>query len=119
LAASNAGGEHAPCRGAADPDPNCPRGDGSLDVYGLDPATMTLFPAVSTFDLMSYCNPKWISACTYAALFNHFHPGPDLMTTINRSRLERLPPRLRMATIWPSPAASIRARCVVWNRSTE
>lgn len=74
--AHNIGREHAPCGSPANPDPNYPNADGSLDVYGLDPATMTLFPAATTFDLMSYCNPRWISEYNYSALFRHFHPGP-------------------------------------------
>ncbi len=71
---------------AARPDPNYPNADGSLDVYGLDPATLTLFPAATTFDLMSYCSSRWLSAYNYSALFDHFHPGPDLATVASVSR---------------------------------
>jgi len=84
--AHNIGRQHAPCGGPARPDPNYPNADGSLDVYGLDPATMTLFPAATTFDLMSYCSPRWLSAYNYSALFRHFHPGPDLATAASVSR---------------------------------
>lgn len=74
----NIGREHSPDGRAPDPDPNYPIDDGTLDVYGLDPATMELFPAATTYDLMAYTSPRWISAYTYGALFDHFHPGPGL-----------------------------------------
>ncbi|MGC8780437.1 MAG: DNRLRE domain-containing protein [Anaerolineae bacterium] len=84
--AHNIGREHAPCGNPANPDPNYPNPDASLDVYGLDPATMTLFPAATTFDLMSYCNPRWISEYNYSRLYDHFHPGPGAASSAAAAR---------------------------------
>ena len=89
--AHNIGRQHAPCGNPARPDANYPNADGSLDVYGLDPATMTLFPAATTFDLMTYCSPRWLSAYNYSALFNHFYAGADLATAASVSRFGAAP----------------------------
>jgi hypothetical protein len=64
----NLGMSHTPCGGAAGTDPNFPYPDGSIGQYGLDVTTGTLY-APSTKDVMSYCDPKWISDYTYKVLY--------------------------------------------------
>ena len=51
---------HAPCGGALGPDPNFPQDDGTIGNWGYDfRRERTLDP--DTYDLLSYCNPQWIS----------------------------------------------------------
>ncbi|MDE0249184.1 MAG: leucine-rich repeat domain-containing protein [Gammaproteobacteria bacterium] len=51
---------HAPCGGAGGPDRYYPYGSGNIGAWGYDPRIDELVaPAQS--DLMSYCDPQWIS----------------------------------------------------------
>ncbi|MCH9693202.1 MAG: hypothetical protein K0U72_01725 [Gammaproteobacteria bacterium] len=53
---------HAPCGGPRGPDPNFPYSDGSIGVWGHNVFTGDSFsPAGRVKDLMTYCNPVWIS----------------------------------------------------------
>ncbi len=58
----NLGLPHAPGCGAAGADPEFPTADGLLDQAGWDPNRGTLVATSSTYDLMSYCNPTFVSA---------------------------------------------------------
>jgi hypothetical protein len=58
----NLGLPHAPGCGAAGADPEFPTADGLLDQAGWDPNRGTLVAMSSTYDLMSYCNPTFVSA---------------------------------------------------------
>jgi len=51
---------HAPCGEAAGPDPSFPQRDGSIGAWGYDIETGSLVKP-TTKDLMSYCDPDWIS----------------------------------------------------------
>ena len=51
---------HAPCGGAAGPDPSYPETDGSIGAWGYDIRGGTLIRP-GRRDLMSYCEPPWIS----------------------------------------------------------
>ncbi len=57
--------EHAPGCGAGGPDPEYPYADGSVGVWGYDFLTETLVSA-GTSDLMTYCDPQWISEYSFA-----------------------------------------------------
>ena len=51
---------HSPCGGAFGPDPNYPYNDGSIGSWGYDfRSGMLVSP--TTADLMTYCEPQWIS----------------------------------------------------------
>lgn len=50
---------HAPCGGAAGPDPAFPESDGSIGAWGYDFRDGSLVPPWHK-DLMSYCGPTWI-----------------------------------------------------------
>ena len=52
---------HAPCGGASGPDPLFPYSDGSTGAWGYDFAARGTLVSPDTPDLMSYCNPDWIS----------------------------------------------------------
>lgn len=52
---------HAPCGGAGGPDPDYPQGDGSIGVWGYDFEEKVLYDPDVYKDVMTYCNPVWIS----------------------------------------------------------
>ena len=64
----NLGMGHTPC-GVSSSETSYPYGDGSIGQYGLDIYSGTLYAPTSK-DVMSYCNPKWISDYTYKVLYN-------------------------------------------------
>ena len=72
----NWGRSHAPC-GVSPADPAYPYADAATGVYGMDVATATLKPP-TTKDLMSYCNPEWISDYTYKAVIDYRSANPDV-----------------------------------------
>ena len=53
--------EHAPCGGASGPDPGYPHAGGLIGVWGHDFRDGGRLVHPSTPDLMSYCQPQWIS----------------------------------------------------------
>jgi hypothetical protein len=80
----NTGQRHNP----SDPDdPNCsdpgrvddnyPNPSGHLVGYGIDTRTEppTISPEATTYDLMTYCKPKVMSAYTFEGVMNYFDPG--------------------------------------------
>ena len=52
---------HAPCGGAEGPDPSFPETDGSIGAWGYDLREGGQLVPPSRPDLMSYCDPYWIS----------------------------------------------------------
>ena len=61
---------HAPCGGAAGPDPFYPYEDGSIGVSGYDMTNESLVNP-GTWDLMSYCEPMWISDYSFSRALSH------------------------------------------------
>lgn len=55
------GGLHAPCGGAAGPDPAYPHANATLGARGLDPLTAQFYAPEDYTDFMSYCRPYWVS----------------------------------------------------------
>ena len=72
----NFGRLHAPCGNPAGPDGQYPYSGATIGVYGYDILSGT--PKSSALrDLMSYCDPSWISDYTYRAILNfrsQFYP---------------------------------------------
>jgi hypothetical protein len=64
----NLGLLHAPCGGAANPDPQYPYPTGETGHSGFNVVTGQVVPGIS-YDLMSYCAPTWISDYSYRRLF--------------------------------------------------
>ncbi len=56
---------HAPCGGAGGADPSFPETDGSIGAWGYDFGRGRLVPPTRR-DLMSYCEPPWISDYYFA-----------------------------------------------------
>jgi hypothetical protein len=75
--------EHAPCGGPANVDaayPDYPSFSSlpaaSIGEVGFDLSGMRVVDPQTTFDLMSYCSPKWISPYNYLRCFNTVTPLP-------------------------------------------
>jgi hypothetical protein len=64
----NLGRNHAPCGGALGADREYPYQDGIIGKMGFSVLESKLKVADDEFDLMGYCDPKWISDYTYAAM---------------------------------------------------
>lgn len=56
---------HAPCGGAAGPDPAFPFNDGRSGTYGMDIASGNIVKVPSGTDIMGYCDNQWISLYNY------------------------------------------------------
>jgi hypothetical protein len=61
----NMGRQHAPCGGAAGPDPQYPYAMGRIGSWGYDAVARQLKAPTQFVDLMSYCSPEWISDFNY------------------------------------------------------
>ena len=68
----NLGRAHTPCGlpQGAPYDQNYPNIDASIMQFGVDLSKGTVLNPSTTKDLMSYCDPQWISDYTYTALYN-------------------------------------------------
>lgn len=71
---------HAPCGGPRGVDKKFPYSDGSIGVYGFDLENKEQFDP-GYYDMMGYCEPRWISDYTYKALF-------DRISYVNAVKLE-------------------------------
>jgi len=61
---------HAPCGGAAGPDPAFPFNDGRSGAYGLDIAAGNVLKVPSGTDVMGYCDNQWVSVYNYRNVFD-------------------------------------------------
>ncbi len=75
--------QHAPCGGPANVDPAYPDYPAfsalpaaSIGEVGFDCSTLAAKDPLITFDLMSYCGPKWISPYNYIKAFQSLPPVP-------------------------------------------
>jgi len=90
----NHGRRHAPCGGAANPDAAYPHAGATIGVPGTDMYTWSVdggappqLGAFSTFDIMSYCTPAWISDYNYQALLAaRIAAGPVAATATETGR---------------------------------
>lgn len=64
----NFGRNHAPCGNPSGPDPGYPYANASTGTWGIDLAALTLKSPGTHKDLMSYCDPDWISDYNYLAI---------------------------------------------------
>lgn len=76
----NFGRSHSPCA-VSDPDPGYPYAGAALgtwgfSLYGLRPAGQQLVNPSSFRDVMSYCNPQWVSDHTYTAMQRFLEANP-------------------------------------------
>ena len=75
----NMGRPHAPCGGAAGSDPNYPYAGASIGTWGWDAVGKRLLnPASGYKDLMSYCDPEWVSDYNYQRVQTFLEAQPDV-----------------------------------------
>lgn len=85
---------HAPGCDANDPDPSFPYvsgGEGTIGNsahpnFGFDIDSLSIFTYTSYYDIMGYCDPKWVSDYTYEALLAWAQARPDLPDTRQQER---------------------------------
>lgn len=63
------GREHAPCGGPAGVDRNYPHNNARIGAWAYDRRSRELLAPGDRVDIMSYCDPTWISDYNFAALF--------------------------------------------------
>ena len=66
---------HAPCGGARQPDPDYPYGVGSIGIWGYDLENGVLYDPGGYRDVMSYCDPIWISDYHFDRALAHRFEG--------------------------------------------
>jgi uncharacterized protein YjdB len=62
---------HSPCGNAAGPEPTYPFPDGRTGAYGMDTFAGNAIKAPTLSDVMSYCEPQWVSAFNYRKVFDY------------------------------------------------
>ena len=85
----NFGRSHAPC-GVSPYDGNYPYSGASIGEYGVDGigGTLELYNPGAYVDMMSYCDPVWVSDYTYKALFtDQVNNGAYILTPQEESLL--------------------------------
>ena len=65
---------HAPGCGAGGPDPDYPYEDGAIGAWGYDFVNESLV-SPATSDLMTYCDPQWISDYSFSRALAHRYQG--------------------------------------------
>ncbi|MGW3101367.1 hypothetical protein [Streptomyces sp. NPDC001100] len=108
--------KHAPCGSPADVDDNFVPKDGRLGDVGVDPHSMTVWPA-STGDFMSYCGfeDKWISGYHWSKLWlrlNHiiFPAGADAAGRPVSPRAVMPSTSIPASQPFPGPFVRVRGR---------
>jgi hypothetical protein len=79
----NWGRYHAPCGGPSQIDPNwptsAPYANALIGVYGFDLTAQTQWGKDTTYDLMSYCHPYWISDYMYSGVLSYRATSPAIV----------------------------------------
>ena len=70
---------HAPCGGAAGPDPAFPFTDGRSGAFAMDLAGGNVIKLPSGTDIMGYCDNQWVSVYNYRNVFNLRAHNPNGM----------------------------------------
>ncbi len=76
----NMGREHAPCGGASGADPQYPVAGARLDVQGWDYVSQRLILPTAAYDVMSYCDPQWVSNFNYVRVQQFLEARPALQS---------------------------------------
>lgn len=66
----NLGLRHAPCGGPSGTDAEYPYGGALIGAWGYDTRSAQLVDPANTKDIMSYCNPQWISDYNFERVLN-------------------------------------------------
>jgi hypothetical protein len=106
---------HAPCGGAANPDPAFPYALGTIGVIGYDVATGAL-KSTGTSDLMGYCGFGWISDYTYTGILSYRQSTPNAAVAQRAGSAFAGIDRTPTESFVQSPG--IRKSLVVWGNAT-
>ncbi len=68
---------HAPCGGAAGPDPGYPFPNANTGAFGMDIAAGNVVKGPTLPDIMSYCDNQWVSAYNYNIVLNQRAQFPN------------------------------------------
>jgi hypothetical protein len=103
---------HAPCGTSKEEDGRYPYAGGQTGVWGLEPGGATTLRPPSNKDLMSYCEPRWISDYTFGALAARSAAINDARVALPLRLASPPPERWRVLLVnaagearWGSPAA--------------
>ena len=107
----NLGRFHGPCGGAANADANYPYGNGLIGQWGYNASAGTLVDPTSAKDIMTYCNPQWISDYNFELILD-FLDAPVNNRVVDASPQPCLLVwgRIDDGEITLEPAAVVRAR---------
>ncbi len=105
----NLGRYHGPCGGAANADPDYPYGGGVVGQWGFDPRSGQLVDPVATHDIMTYCNPQWISDYHFEGILEFMDATLTRRATSERTCL-LVWGRIRDGEVTLDPAAVLTAR---------
>ena len=89
---------HIACGGAGGADPNYPHNPNSIGIYGFDVSSGAVIHPFGAFDLMTYCDPAWISDYSYRIALNRRLQVESLAT---RAAWEAIPEE-RTIMLWGS-----------------
>jgi hypothetical protein len=78
----NFGRSHAPCGNPGGADPQYPYPNASIGTWGLDLPALDIKAPGTYKDLMSYCNPDWISDYNYVAILDFRGTSPAVQPTV-------------------------------------
>lgn len=105
----NHGREHAPC-GVSPSDPNYPYSGGLIGVWGYDSRSGSLQDPSRCADIMSYCDPQWVSDYTYQAFLERIAllngaTSASVITPVGAAQLFRVMLVDDMGPRWGIPMA--------------
>ena len=72
---------HAPCWGAVGPDQAFPHHNGAIGVWGYDPRDGGALVPPDMPNLMSYCDPAWVSDYSFVRALGHRRSGAENVAT--------------------------------------
>ena len=113
----NMGMWHTPCGNPSGVDPNYPYPDGSIGQVGLDITSGTLYNPGSFRDMMTYCNPKWISDYTYKTIYQaqvQYSAGAELPLAAPNQRPAGQRSLLLRAQLGPGWRRPFTCLCAPW-----
>ncbi len=106
----NLGRDHAPCNVSGDP--NYPYPGASIGTWGYNVAGGVLFDPARYKDVMSYCNPQWISDYSYAGMQGFLEARPPSAQLQNQGAAQEvllISGRIRGGQVELNPIAHIHA----------
>jgi hypothetical protein len=107
----NFGRSHAPCGNPGGPDPQYPYANASIGTWGLDLPALQLKAPGTYKDLMSYCNPDWISDYNYLAVLSFRGTAPAVEPAAGQQSAEGLMVwgRIRNGSVILEPSFAVHA----------